>query len=268
MCYPSLHRIRGLHRTAQNLGAVVSNPGRQVPGASSCPASSTQGGGRARRQRSRRSHCTGAPVRAGPDPAQAAVQRAAGAGLRGYSRGAARSGRTLDASDIADVCIDTSGAVGGRRGGPRAEALRRMAQTARARAAQARAGSSGLIEPERRLRAAAPPILWILRRYGASASRPSVLRSISGSCGPGSTAANVDLDQVGVPPPGERVATPRNHRLKARNLAGHVADLPRSRGSVPDRGWPGRGRGRDLGVHRRPSPSLPRSRYAGPPRRT
>ena len=137
-------------------------------------------------------------LRADPDELR---RRSTGRGGRAEDiAGVLREVAELDASDSADVCIDTSaasvadvaGLVQRRCGGwpNRADADR----TGTVRTGAGR--SSGLIEPERRLRAAALPILWICGATGSGKSTVG-FEIYQQQLRAGLTAAYVDLDQVG-----------------------------------------------------------------------
>lgn len=118
-----------------------------------------------------------------------------------------READTLDRSDFADVCVDTSGL-------PVAEVVRQV----RAQAGPAYSDRPSRNAPTWPPRDAAPgPILWLCGTTGVGKSSVG-WQVYQRAQQAGRRAAFVDLDQVGFlrPPPAD---DPANHRLKAHNLA-------------------------------------------------
>jgi adenylylsulfate kinase-like enzyme len=214
MCYPEPASDPGRHRMqAQNLGAVIS--GFRAAGAWCVVVSGVVDPARGvQADEIPQVALTVCRLRAGPDELR---QRFSARGGRAEDIAEVlREAAEVDASDFADVCIDTSGASVADVAG----LVRRRCGGWPDRTGAGRTGagrSSGLIEPERRLRAAAPPILWICGATGVGKSTVG-FEIYQRQLRTGMTAAYVDLDQVGFCRPA--TGDPRNHRLKARNLAG------------------------------------------------
>jgi adenylylsulfate kinase-like enzyme len=137
------------------------------------------------------------------------------------ARDALREADALDASDFADVCIDTSAGRPAEVAGLAREhcggwptltepGSRDGAPDERAAAADGRALPNGPVIPD-------TPVLWLCGATGVGKS--TVGFQVYGRVvGAGLTAAYVDLDQIGFCRP-VPAGDPGSHRMKARNLA-------------------------------------------------
>jgi adenylylsulfate kinase-like enzyme len=209
MCYPEPARDPGRHRMkAQNAGAVVTSfraagsrcvvvsgvvdPARGVP-AGQVP----------------RAALTVARLRADRD---VLVRRFTGrGGQAGLVPDVLGESGAMDASDVADVCVDTSAR-------PVAEVARLVRErSGRWPVLAGRDRSPAAAQPREDAAAAGGPVLWLCGATGVGKSAVGFevyLRARRA----GLTAAYIDLDQLGFCHP-VPAGDPGNHRVKARNLA-------------------------------------------------
>ncbi|MEU0195823.1 hypothetical protein ABZ250_39400 [Streptomyces afghaniensis] len=157
-----------------------------------------------------------------------------------------READALDASTIADACVDTSGLlvnevarrVEERTGGWPTSDLGRSADAPESLAVTAAGRSSALVQAEP---SADLPVLWLCGPTGVGKSTVGI-ELYQRVLGAGATAAYLDLAQLGVcrPVPDDLAI----YRLKARNLAAVWRDLPCGRGQCLIMSGPSRTRPR------------------------
>jgi adenylylsulfate kinase-like enzyme len=243
MCCPEPALDPGRHRMkAQNLGAVVAN--YRAAGARCVIVSGVVDAGHGvHADMIPRAALTVCRLRVGPNELR---QRFLGRGGQAdLLEEVLSDADAMDASDFADVCVDTSGLSA-------AEATRLVRQSIAGWPDLPGPGRPQAGPDEGSVIAADGPILLLCGATGVGKSTVGFEVYLRMSRA-GSSVACIDLDQVGFccPVPADDTG---NHRVKARNLAAPVADLSRRRGSVPDCGRPGRERRRRQRVRRRTAP--------------
>jgi adenylylsulfate kinase-like enzyme len=213
MCYPEHSSDPGRHRMkTQNLGAVVAN--YRASGARCVIVSGVVGPGGPHAGMVPLAAFTVCRLRAGRDELK---QRFLGRGGQhplqraDLLEGALSDADAMDASDFADVCVDTSGL-------PVAEATRLVRE--RLAGWPVLTGRSRPYEPGRDegpATAADGPILMLCGPAGVGKSTVG-FEVYQRRLRAGSAAAYLDLDQIGFCRPAP-AGDPGNHHLKARNLA-------------------------------------------------
>lgn len=214
VCYPEAASDPGRHRMkARNLDAVVA--GHRAAGARCVVVSGVVDAGHGvHRDELTQVALTVCRLRADEDELTGRF-----VGRQGHDDGLAhvlREAADLDASAVADVCVDTSGLTV-------AEAARRVRERER--------GWPALTDPQWSQSPAEPfqghtftdgagagvdlagPVLWLCGATGVGKSTVGFQVYLK-ALGAGLTAAYIDLDQLGFCGP-----TPADHRVRARNLA-------------------------------------------------
>ena len=209
MCYPEPAPDPGRHRMkAQNLGAVVAN--YRAAGARCVIVSGVVDPGRGvHASLIPRAAVTVCQLRAGRDELR---QRFLGRGEQaGLLDEVLSQADAMDASDVADVCIDT-------RGLPAAEAARLVRERTAGWPILTGPGRPYEAEPDDSPATAADgPVLVLCGATGVGKSTAG-FEVYRRTLRAGSAAAYIDLDQIGFCRP-VPAGDPGGHRVKARNLA-------------------------------------------------
>jgi hypothetical protein len=209
MCYPEPASDPGRHRMkAQNLGAVVAN--YRAAGARCVIVSGVVDPGRGvHAGLIPRAAVTVCQLRAARDELS---QRLLGRGEQaGLLDDVLSQAGAMDASDVADVCVDTSGL-------PAAEAARLVRERTAGWPVLSGPGRPYEAGPDDSLATAADgPVLVLCGATGVGKSTAG-FEVYRRTLRAGSAAAYVDLDQIGFCRP-VPAGDPGGHRVKARNLA-------------------------------------------------